>query len=106
MAHDHRMNPVGEPHLNAVRSGRTGRSSLPRLSGEIARQLWNEATSSSRFNATADMSAIQQNVQNTLSSYRIARNDQSQPGRRPTNDLGLFRNELAKRIGQRNKPSY
>ena len=38
MAHDHRMNPVGEPHLNAARRQPQGRSDLPRLRANLTTQ--------------------------------------------------------------------
>ena len=41
MAHDHRMNEVGEPHLNKVNRG-SGRSYLPRLRGMLTNQLADE----------------------------------------------------------------
>jgi hypothetical protein len=42
MAHDHRMNPVGEPHLNKVNRMGKGRSELPRLRGMLTQQLLQE----------------------------------------------------------------
>lgn len=39
MAHDHRMNPVGEPHLNKVNRGR---SDLRRFRGMVTQQLLRE----------------------------------------------------------------
>jgi len=40
MAHDHRMNPVGEPHLNKVNRMGKGQSNLPRLTNLIAENLY------------------------------------------------------------------
>jgi hypothetical protein len=60
MAHDHRMNPVGEPHLNKVNMGR---SNLPRLTKRISETRW----------ADEDPEYADRKARGQLGQYRLSR---------------------------------
>lgn len=80
MAHDHRMNQVGEPHLNARARFGQGRSDLPRLQGLITQQLeseWNNRPGIRDMfgnNGTAFQPDFEQAVYARIKNYRSARN--------------------------------
>lgn len=99
MAHDHRMRPVGEPHLNARRLG-SGRSDLPRLTRMLARQLSYDAALTTKHDPftggqerttylgggwggsnnsafTPPTAFLEQHVAERLGNYRKARNEGS-----------------------------
>ena len=101
MAHNHRMQPVGEPHLNVrnrkIAKGRN--TDLSNLTGLLTRQLereWDET--GSVFSPDFD-SAVEARLQN----YRIDRNYAQSTGE-PLDDVAKdTRDELADRIRNRHK---
>lgn len=81
MAHDHRMNPVGEPHLNAARRQPQGRSDLPRLRGFLTKQAVRQMGpfGDTLFAPSEDM--IEDVVSSRLKNYRLDRNAAREEGR-------------------------
>lgn len=81
MAHDHRMNPVGEPHLNRVRKEPQGRSDLPRLRANLTKQVYVGMGPATQgvFSPSEDM--IGDIVSSRLKNYRLDRNDAREQGR-------------------------
>jgi hypothetical protein len=95
MAHDHRMNPVGEPHLNAVRRQPQGRSNLRRLTENIASQLHSQMDQSSVFNTGID--PFIETVNARLQNYRLDRNASRADG----TPLDMYTEDTAKEVGER-----
>ena len=94
MAHDHRMNPVGEPHLNKINRMGAGRSDLPRLSRLIASSLEDKALNETVF--VPDYSGA---VESRLHNYRQDRDGSMQDGE-PVDDLA---SDTAREINARFK---
>lgn len=103
MAHDHRMNRVGEPHLNARARFGEGRSDLPRLHDLITQQLESEWNHRSGIrDALGDVGSafhpdFEQAVYARLKNYRSARNAANADNA----PLSSFEQDTAKEIGAR-----
>lgn len=100
MAHNHRMQPVGEPHLN-VRNRKVvqGRSQLNNLKSMLTRQLEREWGQSGSVFSPDFESAVEARLDN----YRIDRDYAQSVGEVDDNVLDT-RDELADRI--RNRHNY
>ena len=82
MAHDHRMNPVGEPHLNSRPV--KGRSDLPRLKKALVNKRvgdWNTMFGNSF--GPPDVSGYEQSVNKEVTDYRRVRNRLQAQGKDP-----------------------
>lgn len=75
MAHDHRMNEVGEPHLNARARLGQGRSDLRRVKELVANEVYFNQWSNPRASAfIPGFPAWHAAVSSQIDSYRGARN--------------------------------
>ena len=94
MAHDHRMNEVGEPHLNKVNRMGRGQSDLRRLSGMIANNLEEKTMAETVF-----LPDYAQAVESRLSNYRQDRND----SRQYNEPMGELAEDTAREVSNRFK---
>ena len=94
MAHDHRMRPVGEPHLNKVKRMGEGRSDLFRLTSLIASNLEENAMSETVF-----VPDFHQAVQSRLQNYRQHRNF----SKKLNEPMGTLDEDTAKEVSTRFK---
>lgn len=98
MAHDHRMNSVGEPHLNAVRRQPQGRSDLSRLRANLAAQMHSQMDGESVFTpANADF--FDKTINARLQNYRLDRNAARADGK----PLSWHNEETAREVNERFK---